>query len=584
MYHLYDANGTWLANNGTWVNGTGSQIFTTAQMLSTSSKAVSFRIVVAPTGSGNITPDSAKSALSLTASGSSTGSTTTQANMTTVTLSSGLESLSKLTTFDLLPSIKTAAGIMKTATATTSLNAKFVEDTTQTKAAIDSLRKVTNDRITAIRNHANLSIPSTAKVYYVSNSGSDSNTGRSPDKAWKTLSKASTVTGSVLSPAYVLFERGGTWRGQLTTSAYVTYSAYGTGAKPMIFGSPLNAGGSSNTSKWVKYSGNIWKFTSTQLKNDIGAIIFNGSEFSYKKLSLSEVKSDLDFHHDYTNGIVYLYSATNPASRYGSIEFNIGYNIITAKSNVTIDNLCVKYGGKHGVSSGNSSKLTIKNCEFAWIGGSLQKPGETTVRLGNAIEIWGYCDNFTVIDNYIHQVYDAGITQQITLTNNTTRKHQKVLYSGNVIENCNYSIEYWITSTDSNQSHIDTFLIEDNLMWYAGRGLCETRSDKGNGCHIQGWRHYNRNRAKNYAIRNNVMIDSSEQMINIYTTQTNSDGSKSMPIFNNNIMLHNVGGQFGVLKQGTKGDTSWPKTVMFNKDVFSGIDNVLNGDILGVIG
>jgi hypothetical protein len=121
-------------------------------------------------------------------------------------------------------------------------------------------------------------------------------------------------------------------------------------------------------------------------------------------------------------------------------------------------------------------------------------------------------------------------------------------------------------------------------MWYAGRGLCETRSDKGNGCHIQGWRHYNRNRAKNYAIRNNVMIDSSEQMINIYTTQTNSDGSKSMPIFNNNIMLHNVGGQFGVLKQGTKGDTSWPKTVMFNKDVFSGIDNVLNGDVLGVIG
>ena len=63
MYHLYDANGTWLANNGTWVNGTGSVIFTTAQMLTTASSAVTFKIVVAPTGSGDITPTSAKGVL-----------------------------------------------------------------------------------------------------------------------------------------------------------------------------------------------------------------------------------------------------------------------------------------------------------------------------------------------------------------------------------------------------------------------------------------------------------------------------------------------------------------------------------------
>lgn len=503
--------------------------------------------------------------------------------LTTVGMSDSLETLTKLTTYDLLPAIKSAAALMKTATATTTSKAKFIENTDQTLAALNSLRKVTDNRIEEILNTPNLTIPSGATVYYVSNSGNDSNDGLSPATAWASLSKASSVKGNKRTETYVLFERGGLWRGQLTAKGYVTYSAYGTGDKPKIYASPFNGGGSANVSNWVETSSNIWTFTSSELKDDIGTLIFDDSSYATKVLTKGAVKSDLTFYHDYTNGVVYLYSTSNPATRFNSIEFNIRQHIVEASSYATIDNLCLKFGGWHGVRAGTAYGLTVQNCEFGWIGGSLHNPGSSDTRLGNAVEIWGYCGDFTVVNNYIYQIYDAGITQQITLTNNTLRTQKNVLYSGNVIENCNYSIEYWITSSDSNPSYIDTFLIEDNLMWYAGRGLCETRSDKSNACHIQGWRFFDRNRATNFVIRENVMIDSYNQIINCYTTQLNADGSNSMPILNNNIMLNKAYGQFGVIKQGEKGDESWPKTVTLDKYLFNSIDDVLNGDIIGFI-
>ena len=90
MYHLYDANGTWLANNGTWVNGAGAAIFTTAQMLSTSSTAVSFRIVIAPTGSGNVTPSSAASSITLAARATSTTPTLAQGTIDKGTIHSSV--------------------------------------------------------------------------------------------------------------------------------------------------------------------------------------------------------------------------------------------------------------------------------------------------------------------------------------------------------------------------------------------------------------------------------------------------------------------------------------------------------------
>ena len=79
-----------------------------------------------------------------------------------------------------------------------------------------------------------------AATYYVSNSGSDSNSGLTAEMAWKTLDK---VNRTFLKPGdKVLFRSGDTWAGTIKVNSSgkkgypITYDAYGSGAKPVISG------------------------------------------------------------------------------------------------------------------------------------------------------------------------------------------------------------------------------------------------------------------------------------------------------------------------------------------------------------
>lgn len=119
--------------------------------------------------------------------------------------------------------------------------------------------------------HSPSNYPTSGAVYYVSNSGNDLNDGLSTETAWNTLDKVNsgawTWEGQLNSeqfPEYlwasehlseqvalksgdtVLFERGGLWRGRLQTVEGVTYSAYGDGDKPRIYGSPEDGTGAEN--------------------------------------------------------------------------------------------------------------------------------------------------------------------------------------------------------------------------------------------------------------------------------------------------------------------------------------------------
>jgi parallel beta-helix repeat protein len=95
-----------------------------------------------------------------------------------------------------------------------------------------------------------------ATVYYVSTSGSDTNSGTSTDKAWKTLSKVNSF--SFKPGDQILFKRGEEWSGTITvkqggaSGSPITYGAYGTGSKPKIYGSEKITG-------WKQHSGNIYK-------------------------------------------------------------------------------------------------------------------------------------------------------------------------------------------------------------------------------------------------------------------------------------------------------------------------------------
>jgi hypothetical protein len=102
-----------------------------------------------------------------------------------------------------------------------------------------------------------LTLTAQATTYYVNSStGDDSKSGTSTSTPWKTLAK---VNATSFSPGdAILFNRGDSWEGTLTvknsgTSGNpITYGAYGSGDKPILYGSEVITG-------WTKYSGNIYK-------------------------------------------------------------------------------------------------------------------------------------------------------------------------------------------------------------------------------------------------------------------------------------------------------------------------------------
>ena len=116
-------------------------------------------------------------------------------------------------------------------------------------------------------------------IYYVSADGDDANDGLSPEKPLRTLAK---VNALELQPTDgVMFRRGDMWRGYVNTREGVTYSAYGRGAKPRIYGSPCDA---AVEGRWVATeTPNVYMYD-MELPDDIGTLVFNHGEANAIKI------------------------------------------------------------------------------------------------------------------------------------------------------------------------------------------------------------------------------------------------------------------------------------------------------------
>ena len=487
-----------------------------------------------------------------------------------------------------------------------------------------ALRKATDDKITEIKNTANKTVSGT--VYYVSSSeGNDSNSGTSPNAPLKTLSKAASkadgkYSWSSTTPITICLKRGDTWRGEsIEAREGMVITAYGNGPKPVLMASRENGGGAANASKWTQTTENpnIWKYEGSNNWADVGNIVFNdGKSYATKIVQLyvkqpewstyqitdytnapaqkynfdhwSDLRNDLDFFHDKNysggsgaTGYLYMYSTSNPALRFESIEFAEDINPIHIKvDNVTVDNICFKYVGGHAVA-GNAytvgrtaiKNLTVENCEFYWIGGSVHQRiknndiGTDAVtydtRYGNAVEIWGGCDGYYVRNNYIYQIFDAGITIQVTMDSDKdyTVNQKNIEFTGNVIEYCVYSIEYFLTNIPSgNTSTMENFKISNNYMWNAGCGFCETRGvwDRGFAAHIKSQKTAPCNRATGFEITDNVMVGAGSSFFSIRSTF----GEDSLPLLEGNALYgyYDMDGtakdgfQIGVVSGNTNGE------------------------------
>ena len=402
----------------------------------------------------------------------------------------------------------------------------------------------------------------TGTKYYVSNSGNDDNDGKSPETAWATIDKVNEYTYE--EGDGVLFNRGDFFRGNLLAKSGVTYAAYGEGDKPKLSASEENG---ASEEKWILVEGttNVWKFYRQMV--DIGGILADrgDGEFIcekvlacldveeqkyYKKADKSEIfnpATDLEnltfFNFTKSTRVtedrVDMYfrcDEGNPGKVFTSIEFLDGKtHTIRARSNVTIDNLCVLHTARHGIGSGSCKNLVITNCEIGWIGGGLfgqwkQASGVIAFgRFGNGIEVYGACDNFVIDNCYVYQCFDAGITNQLQKGGANCIVNKDVRFTNNLIEYCCYNIEYFMGIGDVDVTRLlDNVLYEKNICRMAGFGW--GRINPTNSANIKGWDH--RNESKNFVIRDNIFDRAYGDLLHIGTTRL-----EWMPEFSGNTYI-----------------------------------------------
>ena len=151
-------------------------------------------------------------------------------------------------------------------------------------------------------------------IYYVSAEGNDANDGLSPQTPLRSIARVNELD---LKPSDgVMFRRGDLWRGCVMTRKGVTYSAYGKGEKPRIYGSPCDA---AVEGEWIATDvPNVYMY-SMEVSADVGTLVFNGGEkgcaFKVMKVlrdgmpplhvdtgeefgGYRDLKRDLDMYHD----------------------------------------------------------------------------------------------------------------------------------------------------------------------------------------------------------------------------------------------------------------------------------------------
>ena len=411
--------------------------------------------------------------------------------------------------------------------------------------------------------------PSTiGATYYVSFNGDDNNDGLTPETAWRSPGRVSQSAEAeeFIEGDVVLFERGGVYRGVITLTSGVTYGAYGEGVKPCLYGSLQNY---AKENWWESTEDeNVWKITIGEM-SDVGNLVFNyGEECATKKVKY-KLQKDLDFYHDIEAGELYLYlSSGNPGTVYSDIEICSNDHIMYGGRNahdIFIENLCLKYTGAHAICFSNgSSRITVQGCEIGYVGGSML--GGQNVRYGNGFEVVDNCDTIVAKDNWVYQCFDAGVTHQSSNPSGCQQKN--ITFSDNLIEYCNYNIEYYV---DSENGRMENIVYENNILRFAGYGFgsvnrigSDTSVVSNICCYVRSMH------SNNFVIRNNVM----DSPFRFHTTIgcPNDTVNNLAPVIEGNAYIQQEDEVAIILSNGTVKMTLWAENQEELEEAIAKID------------
>src|SRR5271169_165740 len=206
-----------------------------------------------------------------------------------------------------------------------------------------------------------LALPLSANTYYVDCNGSDSNNGTSTSTPWQTISKVN--ESSFLSGDSVLFKAGCTWREQLTVpssgsaGSVITFGAYGLGAAPIITGSNIVTG-------WTSESeGTFLAYYVTEAVTQPYVAASDGQFLWRNSTSKASLTPGQFF---WENGATRLYVRLSTDDNPSGHTMELGqrnYGVfLNGKTNITIQNLQINGANKANLcATGNSDNLSVLN-------------------------------------------------------------------------------------------------------------------------------------------------------------------------------------------------------------------------------
>jgi len=220
---------------------------------------------------------------------------------------------------------------------------------------------------------------------------------------------------------------------------------------------------------------------------------------------------DLDFWYEPLTQRVTVRYPRNPGEAFGSIELALDAHLVdqSYRAHVIYDGLWLRYGAAHGFGGGETSHLTIRNCDICWIGGGLQnwgrdaKTGRLTgpTRYGNGIEFWANGSHHLVERNRLWEIYDAALSNQ-----GCGNRMIDVTWRHNVIWNAEYSFEHW----NPKGVTVDN-VFEHNTCVDAGGGW--SYAQRPNPCATHVMYFSNRANVTNFVVRDNVFVGTSNQCV-----------------------------------------------------------------------
>lgn len=209
-----------------------------------------------------------------------------------------------------------------------------------------------------------------ARTFYLSNAGSDSNAGTDQQHAWKTIGKLNAFSWQ--AGDQILFRRGDVWREFLNVPiSSLSFGAYGTGARPIITGADLI------TTGWTSAGTSVW---SAPAPINPAQVWFNGA-LGTKKSSVQLVKGVNEW--TYSGGKLYVFATASPASAQieaSQRDFAMALDYV---SNIAFQSLQFSKGNVITVLIGSNASGTQTFQDVEWDG----SPAEGLMALNGGVQI-----------------------------------------------------------------------------------------------------------------------------------------------------------------------------------------------------